>query len=170
MTTDSCNADPTACNAVNVMSLLEAGNTRLMLAEAGLAAAHAEMEAAKAAQRALVDIIQLQWAKHEQQGIEAAIRASLSTPFEGHFKAPSNAPQTREEAFAAHRRAHRMGVPGKIESDPELEAFIAENIVTLTFAEVAEAVAATFPPDRHTSTSAVHRWWQKRQRSEGKAI
>lgn len=95
--------------------------------------------------------------------IADAIRESLSTAVEPPIKPPLNEPQTREEALAAHRREHRMGLPGKIAGDPELEAFIVDKIATLTFAEVAESVAATFPPDRRTSTSAVHRWWQKRQ-------
>ena len=118
--------------------------------------------------RAIVANRQLGDALTELLSITDDIRASLSTPVQTPFEGPSNAPATREEALAAHRRAHRSGSPGKIEGDPELEAFIADKIATLTFAEVAEAVAANFPPDRRTSTSAVHRWWQKRQARAGK--
>ena len=92
----------------------------------------------------------------------ADIRASLSTPIEAPFKAPLKAPQTREEVLAAHRRAHRMGLPGKIEGDPELEAFIVARIDTETYAKVVAAIKAHFPPDRQTSVAAVQRWFKKR--------
>ncbi len=90
------------------------------------------------------------------------LAAMLSDTFEAPVKPPLNAPQTREEALAAHRRAHRMGVPGKIEGDPELEAFILARIDSLTYAEIVAEVKAHFPADRQTSASAVQRWFRKR--------
>ena len=94
--------------------------------------------------------------------IVAALCKSLSTAVETPVKAPLDAPKTREEVFAAHRRAHRSGHPGKIESDPELEAFILARIDTLTFGQIVSDVRATFPPDRHCSHSGLGRWWKRR--------
>jgi hypothetical protein len=74
-----------------------------------------------------------------------------------------NAPQTREEVFAAHRRAHRSGYPPKIEGDPEIEAFILARIETLTFGQITDAIKAAFPATRHVGRSTVHRWWQRRE-------
>ena len=64
------------------------------------------------------------------------------------------------ENNAAHRRAHRKGLPSRILSDPELETFIRARIDTLTFAEIVTEVDATFPPNRRTSVSAISRWWR----------
>ena len=95
--------------------------------------------------------------------ITDAIRATLSTAVESPVQPPFNAPQTREEALATHRRAHRMGLPGKIEGDPELEAFIRARIDVKTYAEIVADVKAHFPADRQTNVSAVQRWFRKRQ-------
>ncbi len=91
-----------------------------------------------------------------------AIRATLSTAVEAPVKPPLNAPQTREEAFAAHRRAHRSGRPAKIEGDPELEAFIIERIAVMTYSDIVASLTAHFPPDLLTSNSAVQRPFRKR--------
>jgi hypothetical protein len=61
-----------------------------------------------------------------------------------------------------HRRAHRPGRVPKIDSDPELRAFIEARIDAMTFNEVADAVAAAFPPERRVRKSAIHEWWHKR--------
>ena len=66
---------------------------------------------------------------------------------------------TRAEILAAHRRAHVPGIPPKIDSDPELRAFIIARIATMKFTEIEAEVRANFPPDRHTSKSALSRWW-----------
>jgi hypothetical protein len=87
----------------------------------------------------------------------------LQSPVQQGNKHPVKALPTRAEMIAAHRRAHRPGRPGKIESDPELEAFILARIETLTFAQIVTKVRATFPPDRHCTHSGLGRWWQKRQ-------
>lgn len=71
-----------------------------------------------------------------------------------------NAPLTAAENNAAHLRAHRKGLPSRILSDPELEAFIRARIDTRTFAEIIKEVDAAFPPDRRTSLSAISRWWR----------
>lgn len=62
---------------------------------------------------------------------------------------------------AAHRAAHRRGGLSKIEADPEVKAFILARIDRLTFDAMVAEVKATFPPDRHVSRSALHRWWHK---------
>ena len=71
-----------------------------------------------------------------------------------------NEPLAAAENNAAHLRAHRKGLPSRILSDPELEAFIRARIDTQTFAEIIKDVDAAFPPDRRTSLSAISRWWR----------
>lgn len=56
-------------------------------------------------------------------------------------------------------RTHQRG---KIEQDPELQAFIRARCLTLTFPEVAAQVAANFPPERRVTTSIIHRWLHRR--------
>ena len=89
---------------------------------------------------------------------------TLATGLQSTVKPPLNAPQTRDEILAAHRRLHRSGGPSKIESDPELQAFINARIDTQTYAKIVSAVRAHFPADRRTSIAAVGRWSQKRRR------
>lgn len=76
------------------------------------------------------------------------------------IKGPLNEPSTLPPIAADHRRAHRSGVPARIASDPELEAFIRARIGHLTFAQIVAEVAATFPPTRRTSMSSLSRWWK----------
>lgn len=113
--------------------------------------------------RALAANAQFGDALAELISIANAIRATLSTAVETPVEPPLNAPQTREEALAAHRSPHSMGVPGKIESDPELEAFILARIDGKTYAQIIADVKVNFPADRQTSVSAVQRWFRKRQ-------
>ncbi|MBK0328137.1 hypothetical protein I5535_12645 [Rhodobacteraceae bacterium F11138] len=63
-----------------------------------------------------------------------------------------------------HRRAHRSGPPPKIESDPELQAFITAGIDRMTFVQIADDVAAHFPPQRQVKKSAIHAWWHRSKR------
>lgn len=60
-----------------------------------------------------------------------------------------------------HRASHRPGPAPKIASDPELEAFIRARISSMTFTEIADAVAAQFPPERQVKKSAIHKWWRE---------
>ncbi|TYB81482.1 hypothetical protein [Maritimibacter fusiformis] len=62
-----------------------------------------------------------------------------------------------------HRREHRSGRPPKIDTDPELAAFIRARIDRLTFEEIAAQVAAHFPPDRRVGKSTIHAWWKRQQ-------
>ena len=61
-----------------------------------------------------------------------------------------------------HRRAHKSGRPAKIDTDPDLRAFIEARIDHFTFAEIARQVAAQFPPDRRVGKSAIHAWNKRR--------
>lgn len=62
-----------------------------------------------------------------------------------------------------HRREHRSGRPPKIDTDPELAAFIRARIDRLTFEEIAAQVAAHFPPARRVGKSTIHAWWKRQQ-------
>jgi len=83
------------------------------------------------------------------EALEGIIQEGLEGPFNGVFNALPNA------AIRTHQR-------GKIEQDPELQAFIRARCLTLTFPEVAAQVAANFPPERRVTTSSIHRWWHRR--------
>ena len=108
-------------------------------------------------------ILLLHFVKTELQTKHAdAMKVPFNTPFNGPSN-PAKAPLTRDEVLAEHRRAHRSGRPSKIESDPELQAFIAARIDRMTFAQIVSEVRTTFPPDRHCSISGLGRWWQKRR-------
>lgn len=84
------------------------------------------------------------------------LETALNQAVNGSFNVPSPLPSIA----ADHRRAHRAGIPPRIASDPELEAFIRARIGHMTFAQIIAAVAATFPPNRRTSMSALSRWWK----------
>lgn len=90
-----------------------------------------------------------------QASLERAVEMGLQHPLE---TAPADLPPPTE-----HRRRHRPGRPAKIDTDPELAAFIAARIDRLTFEEIADAVAEAFPPARRVRKSAIHAWWQRQQ-------
>lgn len=85
---------------------------------------------------------------------------TLETVFNQVLNDPSNGAAPVPVAVADHRRCHRSGVPPRIASDPELEAFIRARIDHLTFTKIVAEVAATFPPARRTSLSGLSRWWK----------
>ena len=72
------------------------------------------------------------WANSVQATVFKPVEAGVEHP----VQPPFNTRQSREDLQAEHRRAHRSGRPGKIEGDPELEAFILARIDTLTFAQI----------------------------------
>ena len=82
-------------------------------------------------------------------------------------KGPLNGPSTLPPTLAEHRRAHRRGLPPRISSDPELEAFIRARIDRLTFSEIVAEVAATFPPNRRISVTSLSRWWKANRLQPG---
>ena len=87
------------------------------------------------------------------------VATSLEGDVERPVKQPLNTLQTRAEILAARRRAHLSGSPSKIDTDPELRAFIIARMDTMKFTQIEAEVRANFPPDRHTSKSALSRWW-----------
>lgn len=66
-----------------------------------------------------------------------------------------------------HRRMHRPGTVPKIDSDPELAAFIRARIDRLTFVEIAAQVAEVFPETRRVGKSTIHAWWSKQKPHNG---
>lgn len=64
-----------------------------------------------------------------------------------------------------HRRKHRPGAVPKIDTDPELAAFITARIDRMTYVNIAAQVAEVFPNARRVSKSTIALWWSKeRQR------
>lgn len=61
----------------------------------------------------------------------------------------------------AHRRDHRPGRQRILAADPELRAFVEARLGTMTFDQIAAAVADTFPPERRVRRSAIHDWWTR---------
>ncbi len=91
------------------------------------------------------------------------LEVALNQAIKGPLNEASNLPPN----LAEHRRAHRPGFPARITSDPELEAFIRARIGQMTFAQIIAEVAATFPPRRRTSMSALSRWWKVNRPAPG---
>ena len=90
---------------------------------------------------------------------------TLGTALNQAIKGVLNLPSTT--AFTTeHRRAHRSGVPSRIASDPELEAFVRARIERLTFAQIVAEVAASFAPERRISMSTLSRWWKGKRAAE----
>ena len=81
-------------------------------------------------------------------GLEGALKGGVKGAFKG-------------DAKAAHRAAHKRGGLPKVETDPEVKAFIIARLDRLTFTDIVAELKQAFPPDRHISRSSVHRWWQK---------
>lgn len=94
------------------------------------------------------------------QAANARTIRTLETALNQAIKGPFNDPSNLPPIAAEHRRAHRAGIPPRIASDPELEAFIRARIWHLTFAQIIAEVAANFPSSRRTSMSALSRWWK----------
>lgn len=117
----------------------DVAKVRLLLTD--MRAAVQMVSATLAAQVTLLDTL--------QRDLEAAV--------EGDFNDASTAlpPPT------AHRREHRPGPPPRIDSDPELQAFIAARVDRLTFDQIAREVAEHFPPKRRAGRTAIWEWWRK---------
>ena len=88
-----------------------------------------------------------------QRVIQWAIKQGVQSPIEGTLP-----------PIDPHRAAHRVGSPSRIDTDPELTAFIRARIDRLTFKEIAADIAAHFPPDRRASVSGLHRWFHRQRR------
>lgn len=63
-----------------------------------------------------------------------------------------------------HRRAHRPGRQAKIDQDAALQAFILARIDRMGFVQIAEDVAAHFPPERRVGKSAINEWWHRNRK------
>jgi hypothetical protein len=98
--------------------------------------------------------------------LDAAAATALEQPLQRAIQPTVKPAPVPADPAAEHRRAHRSGVLSRITRDPEVEAFILGIIETMTYAQVVEAVARTFPPARHISSSSLHRWWRKRSPAE----
>ena len=101
-------------------------------------------------------------------GLDAAREAltGLSTALQRGVQSPVEAPLTA----AMWRAQHRRGSLSKLETDPELRAFVLARIDRLTFDQVVAEVAGAFPPERRTSRSALHRWWHRRGKAATASI
>ncbi|MDA7427899.1 helix-turn-helix domain-containing protein [Primorskyibacter aestuariivivens] len=85
-----------------------------------------------------------------------ALERALQQPLNGASipRAPGPLPPPCE-----HRRLHRPGRPGKIATDPELQAFIRARADRMTYDQIAAAIRDAFPPERRVSRSTIHKWW-----------
>jgi len=90
---------------------------------------------------------------------ETALNQAVDGPLNGSFTAACVA--------AGHRRQHRSGLPSRIDTDPELQAFIRDGIDPLTYRELVAEIATAFPKDRRIGKSVLSRW-SIAQRSKGK--
>jgi len=76
---------------------------------------------------------------------EAAHERDVQRPRNTPFKPPVTTPEK-------HRREHRSGRPRRLDTAPELRAYVGDRIDHLMFAQVADAVAERVPqrpPLRH---------------------
>lgn len=91
-----------------------------------------------------------------QAALQTAVQEGVQHPLE-----------TPVQTLCDHRRAHRPGRPARIDTDPELRAFILARLDRMTFPDLARAVADAFPPDRRVSKSTIHKWWTTLRRATG---
>ena len=113
-----------------------------------ISAAIAELKASHAAQERTINRLELALQQAVEQGLQY-LPASEALPTE-------------------HRREHRPGVQRRIDADPELRAFVRARIDRLTFIEIADEIAAHFPPARRVRRSAIHAWWKREKKLIGK--
>jgi hypothetical protein len=93
--------------------------------------------------------------------IEDQCPAPLAHAVEGGLQRPVQAAPPPLTTPEAHRAAHRPGRPSRLDTDPELRAFVMARLGQDTFDEIVAAVAAAFPPDRRIRRSALHAWWKR---------
>ena len=95
------------------------------------------------------------------QAVQAEAIAALESAIERSLKEGLNGLSTILDPVSDHRRAHRPGRPGRIDTDSELRAFVLARIERMTFVDLAEDVAKHFPPERRVGKSALHKWFHK---------
>lgn len=88
-----------------------------------------------------------------QHDLQSHLSKGVRNPVQG---LPEDLPPASD-----HRRTHRPGRPARIDTDPELRAFIRARIERMTFVALAAEIAETFPPERRVGKSAIHKWWQR---------
>lgn len=81
-----------------------------------------------------------------QSAVKGAVKDGLNTLDPAAFPATD------------HRRHHR---PARIDTDPELQAFITARINRMTFHQIADDIAVHFPPERRARKPAIHAWWHR---------
>lgn len=86
---------------------------------------------------------------------------ALEGAFEAGFEAPSEGCISTLSKVCDHRRQHRPGRPAKLDSDPELRAFVLAQIDSLTFPQLEAEVANAFPAERQVRKTAINSWWRK---------
>ncbi|WP_281825599.1 hypothetical protein [Jannaschia rubra] len=104
--------------------------------------------------------LELAEAKAELIAAHAALKraeTALQRAIEGQLRPASIFPAPTGP-ITEHRRLHRSGCAPKIESDPELRAFLEARISRMTFEAMAKDVAEHFPNGRRISRSAIHAW------------
>ncbi|WP_323005438.1 hypothetical protein [Pseudorhodobacter sp.] len=102
-------------------------------------------------------IIQAQQTAQMLDRAKAASDRLLMT-LEGTVEGALNSPLIADQ----HRDMHRRGTPSRLNTDPELQAFVLARIEHKTYKEVVSDVAKSFPPERQISISSLQRWWRKR--------
>ncbi len=82
------------------------------------------------------------------------LQSVLQDRFEGQVETPT-------DVAAEHVRAHRPGRPSRIDTDPELRAFVIERVDHMPFTALAAAIRSAFPPERRVGKSALYSWWKR---------
>jgi len=103
------------------------------------------------------------------EAAKAANKRALTaaqTAIKGDLKQGLDALPVSEIAITTHRKQHRAGCPAKIDTAPELQAFIRARIDRLTYQQLAQDIAAYFPPNRRTSRSSIQRWWSHQTKAK----
>lgn len=126
--------------------------------------AASDLDTARNALRETWDLIRAAEASHIlamdalSQGLNRIVERGLEAPLQG--------PVYGDVAPTDHRRDHRPGVPSKLDTDPELRAFVLARIDRLSFEVIAAEIAKAFPPHRRLAKSALHQWWQRNLKSD----
>ncbi len=98
---------------------------------------------------------------HAARAAHARASAAFERAVQHPLNAPFNTAPASDGAVTDHRRNHRPGRPAIIDTDLELQAFIRARLDRFTFIEIADQVAAVFPPARRVSKSAIHACWRR---------
>ena len=72
-------------------------------------------------------------------------------------------------SLAEWKGLHLRGHPPKIICDSELREFVEDALTHMTFKEAAEASRERFGVKRGVSMSAIHRYWQAKQKNSSKS-